>query len=136
MPSQIQGAVLCSTSSSVMLPSFPRQVYQVLPLPTKHSGSSPLHEGLKAFARKLCIGVGKRGASEDVLGLERVGSVVCHPEIRAYCGCVSQGVVPGLSMIMREFELLGTFVPSTRRVVLLLPPPFFGGGNYKAKWCT
>lgn len=62
---------------------FPRQVYQVLPLPTEQSASCPLHEGLKAFARKMWVGVGKRGACEDALVLERVGSVVCHPEIRA-----------------------------------------------------
>lgn len=106
-----------------MLPSFPRQVYQVLPLPTKQPASSPLHEGLKAFARKMWVGVGKRGACEDVLVLERVGSVVCHPEIRAYCGCVRQGVVPGLSMIVRVLQLLEvctkhkeSFSPST--------PPF------------
>lgn len=108
-----------------MLPSFPRQVYQVLPLPTKQSASSPLHERLEAFARKMCVGAGKRGACEDVLVLERVDGVVCHPEIRAYCGCVRQGVVPGLSMIMRKFQLLGTFVPSIRRVLLLALPFFF-----------
>lgn len=131
----MESAVLCLSSSSVMLPSFPRQVYQVLPLPTKQPASSSLHEGLKAFARKKWVGMGKRGACEDVLVLERVGSVVCHPEIRACCGWVRQGVVPGWAW---ERFSYWTFVPSIRRVLLLLPPapPFSWWRSYKAKWWT
>lgn len=42
-----------------MLPSSPRQVYQVLPLSTKQVASPPIEEGLKAFARIMWDGVGR-----------------------------------------------------------------------------
>lgn len=42
-----------------MLPSSPRQVYQVLPLPTKQVVSPPIEEELRAFARKMWVGMGR-----------------------------------------------------------------------------
>lgn len=42
-----------------MLPSSLRQVYQVLPLPTKQVARPPMEEGLRAFARIMWVGVGR-----------------------------------------------------------------------------
>ena len=42
-----------------MLPSSLRQVYQVLPLPTKQVVSPPIEEGLRTFARNMWVRVGR-----------------------------------------------------------------------------
>lgn len=67
-----------------------------------------------------------RGAREDVLVLERVGSAMCHPEIRTQYRCVRQGVGPSLSILMRVFQPLKTCTEHKGGFRLSF---FFGGGG-------